>query len=365
MDELTPPTSINRRSVWLKAVGLTTLFSILLILISVGGLSLYAWNYLTKITDSTQLSPQDLLKLTTHAWQQADQPNLAPTTFLILGTDEVANRANQPALTDTMMLVSVNSLAGEIKVIALPRDLWSEQYQTRINALYFYGQDRNPTQPTEFPEAVIKDMTGQDIDHTIVISLAQLGELIDIVGGVQLTVPAGFTDDAFPRSDVDISRETDPAKLYQTISFAPGEQILNGERALQYIRSRHSQDLSQGTDLARSARQQQVLSALLLQLTQPRRYLDSNQVNQLLIWYLKNIQPQLELEETMMLGLRFLRSAQPLQLTAISVPVFPDSDQGIIFHPPLNQTNGQWVYAITNKTAFREFFANQLKTQTK
>jgi hypothetical protein len=76
-------------------------------------------------------------------------------------------------------------------------------------------------------------------------------DLIDAVGGVTIDVPRAFMDEQFPG----------PNNSYQTVTFAAGQELMNGVRALQYARSRHG-TAGEGSDFARARRQQQVLTAL-------------------------------------------------------------------------------------------------------
>jgi len=64
-----------------------------------------------------------------------------------------------------------------------------------------------------------------------------------------------FEDEAYPLDD-DLGQTT-------TIRFEKGKQLMDGGRALQYIRSRKSTNPDEGNDLARSRRQMQVVEAVL------------------------------------------------------------------------------------------------------
>jgi anionic cell wall polymer biosynthesis LytR-Cps2A-Psr (LCP) family protein len=72
---------------------------------------------------------------------QTDSQNVANLAkkynFLILGTDKLSGRNNDPELTDTILLLQTDWATGKIKVLTFPRDLYLENYQTKINALIF------------------------------------------------------------------------------------------------------------------------------------------------------------------------------------------------------------------------------------
>jgi len=188
--------------------------------------------------------------------------------ILIFGADQVEGRNGGALLTDTVLLLQLDLINNQIKTVALPRDLYHLDYQTKINALYYFGLEKEPADPLAFPTQVISELTSIKIDHTLLIEINTLENLIDLVGGVKINIEEGFIDPMFPRKAVDVSVETDPAVLYETVIFEEGQEIMNGNRAMQYMRSRNS-DGDQGTDLARGQRQQVVLKALLIQILNP------------------------------------------------------------------------------------------------
>jgi hypothetical protein len=79
--------------------------------------------------------------------------------------------------------------------------------------------------------------------------------VINTVGGVDVNVTHTIVDDNYPN---DINNKNDPYAL-QRLYLAPGPQLLNGQQALEYVRSRHADLVG---DFGRSARQQQVLLSL-------------------------------------------------------------------------------------------------------
>ena len=82
------------------------------------------------------------------------------------------------------------------------------------------------------------------------IDFGGLVSLIDQLGGLKINVDRAFVDNQYPSND----------SLVQTISFAAGEQLMSGERVLEYVRSRHG-SAGEGSDFARARRQQKVLIA--------------------------------------------------------------------------------------------------------
>lgn len=308
------------------------------------------------------VSQTNFLQQVKIGWQTQPANDQGHENLLILGTDSLAGRGDVPPLTDTMMLVSINLNQGTIHTLPLPRDLWSEAYHTKINALYAYGHNRTPDQPSQFPTTVISELTGIPIHHTLVLSLDQLKTLIDLVGGVTITVDKGFTDPLFPREGVDIATEHDPAVLYKTVTFESGSQTLSGDRALEYIRSRHSED-EQGHDLARGERQQQVIAALLSTLTNYKMFLTHPKLaGQLYAFYTENFDQALPISELVGTLKALLPHRQNIAFTSHELTTIDnDPVNGVIDNPPpLARYQNQWVYLITNEAKFQSTIQNDL-----
>lgn len=272
--------------------------------------------------------------------------------ILLLGTDELENRADSVILTDTLLLVSLDLDDNTAYTLPLPRDLWSEEYQTKINALYHYGAERSPESPENFPQEVISEMIGLPIHHTLVLKLSDVSEIIDMLDGIDVAVENGFTDEQFPRSDVDITTVTDPKLLYETVTFVDGQQHMDGQTALKYIRSRHSEG-DEGTDNARSQRQQQVVSALITKLTSREILLNPTQLGHLYAFYLKNYDRNLSMTQVVAISKRILEKETLPSLENKILTIYPDDENGLITHPHPAQYDNQWVYTRRDPENFR------------
>lgn len=85
---------------------------------------------------------------------------------------------------------------------------------------------------------------GIEIQYYSLVDFGGFKNIIDTLGGITIDIPEGFTDTTYPTPD----------NGYMTIHFDSGVTLLDGEKALQYARSRHST-----SDFARSLRQQQIV----------------------------------------------------------------------------------------------------------
>ncbi len=102
---------------------------------------------------------------------------------------------------------------------------------------------------------VVGSILGIKINNWVAVDFHAFKATVDALGGVDVNVETAFTDYQYPRND---DPNVDPS--WMTIHFNAGLQHMNGERAIEYARSRHS--LEDGTDFGRSKRQQQLLLAI-------------------------------------------------------------------------------------------------------
>ncbi|MFZ5437873.1 MAG: LCP family protein [Patescibacteria group bacterium] len=352
--------SNNLFKLFIKVNLLSLFFASLMLLITALGVGVWGYTKFQKFSQTAGVSFSELKTSFTSGWQQEPLATNGYKNFLLLGVDSLSGRGDVPPLTDTMMLVSLNLDTGKIITLPFPRDLWSEKYKTKINALYYYGFDRYPVNPARFVEETLEELTAVTIHHTIVLSLDQLEELIDLVGGVNLDIPLGFVDEKFPRPGVDVTIERDPKILYQTISFEPGQQTLTGEKALQYIRSRHSEG-DAGTDLARGERQQLVIKALFSQLMEPKQYLENPALaGQLYKFYEQNFAEVLPLTELIATGKKLAPIRAEITIAGHQLSTTKDDPKtGVLANPkPSYLYQNQWVYVITDEELFKQEISN-------
>ena len=183
------------------------------------------------------------------------------TNILVLGRAGEGQVA--PDLTDTMILVSVG--ADDVEMISLPRDIWITSLRAKLNSTYYWGNQRQEGGGLVLAKSTVEEILGVPVHYGVVIDFGGFTQLIDELGGVEVVVEKGFTDEWFPvpgREADECDGDPEFKCRYETIVFEPGRQLMDGEMALKFVRSRHSDDLSEGTDFARSARQRQVIVAI-------------------------------------------------------------------------------------------------------
>jgi LCP family protein required for cell wall assembly len=112
----------------------------------------------------------------------------------------------------------------------------------------------------------VKALTGMDVHHVAFVDFDRFKELIDAVGGIDVTVPRPILSNRFdcPYATEARCREWDGWR------FERGTQHLDGRRALVYARIRENRLDPSETDLDRARRQQQVIQATADKLTSVR-----------------------------------------------------------------------------------------------
>lgn len=159
-----------------------------------------------------------------------------------------------PYLSDTNIIVSIKPGTEEVAMISIPRDLGVQIEKHgiyKINYADAFGESKYPGQGGEYARQIFNQTFGLEIPYYIRADFTAFKRLIDDVGGIEIYVKRPFIDQSFPGPDYS----------YQTVSFKAGSQFMNGERALQYARSRHGSN-GENSDFARAKRQQQILAAL-------------------------------------------------------------------------------------------------------
>lgn len=176
--------------------------------------------------------------------------------ILLIGVDSRGNRGS--TLTDTMIVASLDPVGKTVSMVSIPRDTVSvplgngDVFGPKINSLYGYAQ-RHPDEFPDGPERALEDALGALLDIPIHyyarVDFHGFIDVIDAVGGVDVTVKRGFSDPDYDGIGI-------PGRGF---SIEAGRQHLTGGEALAYARVRKALGES---DFTRAARQQQILVAL-------------------------------------------------------------------------------------------------------
>lgn len=187
-----------------------------------------------------------------------------PVNILVLGIKVLTSDLDEPpaedlgyhalvdsfeGLSDTMLLLRFDPRNHKLVALSIPRDTrsWVEGYGMRkINAANDFGG------PAMSATSVKDLLGGVEIDRYIRVNIKAVEKLIDALGGVTVYVP------------YDMKYQDDSQHLY--INLKAGEQHLNGDRALQFLRFRNNYL----GDIGRIQRQQILMRALMDQTINPQ-----------------------------------------------------------------------------------------------
>ena len=161
---------------------------------------------------------------------------------LVLGIDS-RGTAGDTQNTDTMIVLSLDPLNRTAAMLSVPRDTLVSipgHGQDKINAAYAYGGP-------DLAEKTVEALLGIRINSYALIDFGAFTQIVDAVGGVLVDVKRPIRDEAYPTSNYGVER----------LNIQPGPQLMTGEIALKYARSRHDSN-----DFSRAKRQQDVISAI-------------------------------------------------------------------------------------------------------
>ena len=187
--------------------------------------------------------------------------------ILLLGSDNDSKYTFPGVLTQVMMVVHVDTVKNTVTMVSIPRDSWVSAPgfgMHKIDQAFFLGEQ----QTGKFEDGIqlardtIEKDYGITIDRYAWVGLDGFSKVIDTLGGVDIDIEHPIVDDSYP-NDVGKSSNAVNTFAYKRIYLATGPQHLNGQEALEYVRSRHSDLIG---DIGRTQRQQQVLEALKLKL---------------------------------------------------------------------------------------------------
>jgi len=177
-------------------------------------------------------------------------PGVSAMNLMVVGRDYDYDNKDQilktHARSDLLMMARFDFTNGTVHILSIPRDLEAEipgHKVAKINAAYAYHG------PDLASQTVLANI-GIPTDHYIAFDFDAFVSSIDILNGVDL--------------NVDKQMDYDDNWGHLHIHLKPGFQHLDGNDAIGFVRFRHSD-----SDLARTRRQQELLSALEGKLMQP------------------------------------------------------------------------------------------------
>jgi LCP family protein required for cell wall assembly len=177
-----------------------------------------------------------------------------PATAIVIGYDQRAGESGTGSRSDTVMLLRADPKRDTVTLLSFPRDLVVEipgcdghsPWTGRINEAYAYCGPRGTL-------ATVKDLTGVSINYMITVNFKAFIAIVDKLNGVHLDVDRRYFND---------NSGAGYGGTYAKINLRPGYQKLDGRRALDFVRFRHTD-----SDLYRVVRQQEFVKAFKQQVS--------------------------------------------------------------------------------------------------
>ena len=223
--------------------------------------------------------------------------------LLILGIDQPGDSLK--GRSDTMILAVLNTRHNSLKLISFMRDLYvkiSGSGHNRLNAAYAFGGDKKLRKTLE-------DNFGVAADGYLAVNYSLMAELVDAIGGVELTV-----------DEYELKPLNGILGYYnylrgipedEGILAASGTRILTGMQAMSYARIRKTD-----SDFERVERQQQVIHAIYRQVQQASQ----EQIMEAISGFIGAVGTDVSLSDALSL-LKDIIRLDHLEIESLSIPV--------------------------------------------
>jgi LCP family protein required for cell wall assembly len=176
--------------------------------------------------------------------------------ILVAGNSADDAGHNGANLTDSIMVLSVNTKNNTAMMLSIPRDLWVDipgVGYSKINAAY-------PNGGMKLLQQVVEDRLGLTIDYQALVNYGAFKDLVDAIGNISITVAS-----ADPRGIYDPSLDYTSRNCCALAKYPNGPVTLNGKQALNLARARGDGYGSYGyaqSDFTRTQYQRQMLIAV-------------------------------------------------------------------------------------------------------
>lgn len=220
-------------------------------------------------------------------------------TFLMLGVDALEGD-KENIRTDTMMVFNCNFDTGKIKVLSIPRDtrLMLRGKMDKINHAHSYGG-------VELSLDTVNEFLDTDIEYYLKIDYRAVEEIVDAIGGVDIFVPRRM-------------EYYDPSVDFR-VDLYKGQQILDGNKAMQFLRWRSNNAMTLGYvegDVGRIETQQYFLKEFVKQTLVPKNFL---KLPFLARTYLKRVDTNIPMMDIIN-GMRLARNLDSESMETYTVP---------------------------------------------
>ena len=268
------------------------LASIFLILSLLSYLGYFAWKTIA-VANKMQDSPVSNFRQDVRALVSPIAPMTIPPlsgedtgriNILLLGAAGTHNPGGN--LTDTIIVMSIDTKNKRVALFSLPRDLYvnipKTQIFTKINSLYQIGLSQNLG--ADLVKKAVEKITGITINYYLAVDFDAFKKIIDDIDGINIISERDLYDTSYPG----------PNYSYETFSLSKGFHTLDGATALKYVRERHSDPEG---DFGRAKRQQQVIQAVKSKFFSMETFFNVGKLNDVLTTLGDNVKTDISLED--------------------------------------------------------------------
>lgn len=304
--------------------------------------------------------------------------------ILLLGN--AGGRHQGSDLTDTVMVASINQKTNQVYLISLPRDLWVDSVKGKLNSVYEIGESRQSLSVSKrgglnYSKEVIGDILGESIHYVIRVDFSGFVKAVDLMQGIDVAVVNSFEDSLYPiegrendlcgleekemefneeeakklniptgKRKVLISKDgkiaTDSAEpdkgydyfpcRFERIKFSAGETHMDGSTALKFVRSRMGTN-GEGSDFARSRRQQLVLEAFRSKVLSLETLSSPTKISELIKTFGKSVEVDIPVTDI----LKLYKLSKKIDKTHSFI--LATSKEPLLINPSPSDYGGSWV----------------------
>lgn len=288
-------------------------------------------------------------------------------------------------LADTIIVLSVKPLENKAAFLSIPRDLYVDNpnsgSKSKINAVYALGQQDGKNAGISGMKEVVGKIIGQEVHYAAVINFKGFTDLIDAIGGIEVTLDKPFEEamqfneekvcDSYtftkPTGKFEYKYHTrkDGSKYVAAtyklctnpnvecggdFKLPAGTQTLNGEKALCYARSRVT-----SSDFQRARRQQLIIQEIKEKAVSIGTLTDFEKINAMANALGNNLKTDLEPWEMK----KLYELEKNMQNPEIIQKVLENSPEGLLYNPAETKETGYILLPIgDNYDAISQMFGN-------
>lgn len=215
--------------------------------------SLNSFNYINDNEEIVNKNPGELVEDKEDPTPSPEIPkpeviNRKVVNILLVGEENVYG--DSVGRSDSMMIATINAEQKSLKLTSLMRDIYIKIpgfLPNKLNASYNNGGGKLLTDTIELN-------FGIPIDGYVVVNFQGLEDIIDILGGVEVTLTS---------SEAWYLNSTNYISKYEYHTLVEGTQVLNGNQAVGYCRVRYqTANNGEHDDFGRTYRQRYVLTSI-------------------------------------------------------------------------------------------------------